>query len=286
MHQTFRTDGLKGDTCTAERIHPPEHDYLENTLASMEAAFRLGADIVELDVHPTTDGHFAVFHDWTLDCRTNGKGITREHTRAELQALDIGYGYTADGGKTFPFRGKGVGQMPTLDEVLAAFPDKRLLINIKSDDPDEGRLLADRLRRLPPVRRLRLMVYGGARPIEALQAALPEIRVMSRSSLKSCLVRYLAVGWAGIMPAACRHTLLLVPVSHAHWLWGWPDRFLKRMRAAGTEVFALGTWSGGDFSTGIDDAAELGKLPAGFSGGIWTNRIDRIAPLTAAARSP
>ena len=30
----------------------------------------------------------------------------RDKTLAELQALDIGYGYTADGGKTFPFRGR------------------------------------------------------------------------------------------------------------------------------------------------------------------------------------
>ncbi len=42
----------------------------------------------------------------------------------ELQALDIGYGYTADGGKTFPFRGKGINLMPTLDEVLNHFPDR------------------------------------------------------------------------------------------------------------------------------------------------------------------
>ena len=27
----------------------------------------------------------------------------------ELQRLDVGYGYTSDGGETFPFRGSGVG---------------------------------------------------------------------------------------------------------------------------------------------------------------------------------
>ena len=48
----------------------------------MEAAFGAGADIVEFDVHPTTDGAFVVFHDWTVDCRTNGNGVTRSHTLA------------------------------------------------------------------------------------------------------------------------------------------------------------------------------------------------------------
>jgi glycerophosphoryl diester phosphodiesterase len=74
----------------------------------MRAAFNKGADMVEFDVQPTTDGQFAVFHDWTLNCRTNGAGVTRDHTMKELKALDVGYGYTADGGKTYPFRGKGV----------------------------------------------------------------------------------------------------------------------------------------------------------------------------------
>jgi glycerophosphoryl diester phosphodiesterase len=117
---------------------PSTHQYLENTISSMRAGFTIGADIVELDVHPTTDGEFAVFHDWTLDCRTDGRGVTREHSMAYLKKLDIGHGYTADGGKTFPFRGKGIGLMPTLTEVLATFPEQRLLINVKSRDPSEG----------------------------------------------------------------------------------------------------------------------------------------------------
>ena len=124
LHQTFSTEGLTGDTCTASRIDPPSHPFLENTIAGIKAAFDLGASTVEIDVHPTTDGQLAVFHDWTLDCRTDGHGVTRAHSLAELKKLDIGYGYTADGGKTFPFRGRGVGLMPSLTDVLDAFPEQ------------------------------------------------------------------------------------------------------------------------------------------------------------------
>lgn len=81
-----RTD-LQNDTCTAERMLPTDHDYLENTIPSMKAAFELGADVVEIDVHPTTDGQFAVFHDWTLDCRTDGHGDARDHAMTELKTL-------------------------------------------------------------------------------------------------------------------------------------------------------------------------------------------------------
>lgn len=278
LAQTFPADGIKADTCTASRIHPPEHPYLENTIPSMEAAFQAGADIVELDIHPTTDGRFAVFHDWTLDCRTNGTGVTRRHTLAALKALDVGHGYTADGGKAFPFRGKGVGLMPSLDEVLDKFPGKRFLIHIKSNDPAEGEKLAEFLAGLPPARRDTLIVYGGNSPVDVVRERLPMLPAMTGRSVKDCLLRYLALGWSGYVPAACERSIVLVPINYVKWMWGWPDRFLDRMRAKGTEVFVLGPWDG-DFSRGIDNAAMLQRLPSGFRGGIWTNRIDRIAPL-------
>ena len=82
--QQFSREGVGRDTCTANRIEPPEHNYLENTVRSMQRAVFLGAVMIELDVHLTTDGQMVVFHDWTLDCRTDGKGVSREHSLAEL----------------------------------------------------------------------------------------------------------------------------------------------------------------------------------------------------------
>ena len=170
----------------------------------MRAGFAAGADIVELDVHPTTDGEFAVFHDWTLDCRTDGHGVTREHSMAYLKKLDIGHGYTADGGKTFPFRGKGIGLMPTLAEVLEAFPHARLLINVKSRDPSEGEKLAAVLNTLPAARRAQIMVYGGDEPVEVVRARMPDVRTVSRAAIKSCLLGYIGYGWSGVVPKACQ----------------------------------------------------------------------------------
>jgi glycerophosphoryl diester phosphodiesterase len=281
LHQTFSRFGLKSDTCTAARIDPPTHPHLENTLASMAAAFSVGADVVELDVHPTTDGAFVVFHDWTVDCRTNGTGVTRSHTLATLKALDIGFGYTADGGKTFPFRGKGVGLMPTLDEVLSAFPGKRFLIHVKSNEASEGEQLAAKLATLPAPRLADLIVYGGDAPVASFAASLPAVRSMSRSGLKSCVLGYVAIGWTGYVPSACHRSMVLLPTNYTAWLWGWPDRLLQRMRDVGTDVYVLGPWGGGEeFSRGIANERQFRRLPTGYSGGIWTNRIDRIAPMT------
>jgi len=286
LAQTFDLDGVTNDTCTATRIHAPAHPYLENTLASMEAAFRAGADIVEFDIHSTTDGHFAVFHDWTLDCRSDGKGVTREHSLAQLKALDIGYGYTADGGKSFPFRGKGTGLMPSLDEVLGTFPDHRFLIHIKSTDPREGEQLATRLSALSPARRERLIVYGGDLPVASFRERQPDMRAMSRASLMQCLLRYIAIGWTGYVPAACRHSLVLVPINAAPWLWNWPNGFLSRMTRAGSIVIVVGPYSRGEFSRGIDSEDDFRRLPTAFAGGIWTNRIDRLGPLLRSRTQP
>lgn len=281
LAQEFDRTGLTGETCTAERMLPPRHDYLENTIRSMEAAFAMGADALELDVHPTTDGQFAVFHDWTVDCRTEGTGETRSHTMAELKQLDIGYGYTADGGKSFPFRGTGIGQMPSLAEVMQRFSDKRFHINIKSNDAQEGKALATFLATLPVERRALLTVVGGEAPLASVKDALPKMRTLSKASLMRCLLRYEALGWSGYVPADCRGSTLLVPINVAPWLWGWPERFLERMEGAGTNVYLLGPYHGGGFSDGIDDPALLDRLPAGYSGGISTDQLDLIAPAMA-----
>src|SRR3712207_4306278 len=56
VHQPFSRDGLTHTSCTAAKSLPTTHRFIENTLPSIEAAFGHGADLVEIDVHPTTDG--------------------------------------------------------------------------------------------------------------------------------------------------------------------------------------------------------------------------------------
>ncbi len=277
LAQTFSFEGIDNNTCTAERIFSPEHSYLENTISSMEAAFDAGADIVELDIHPTIDGQFAVFHDWTLDCRTNGTGVTREHTMAELKSFDIGYGYTADNGNTYPFRGKGQGLMPSLDEVLSYFPDQSLLIHIKSNDSNEGLQLAHYLADLSQEQLSLLSVYGGDNPIAILKQQLPALRVMSKATMKDCLIPYFVTGWTGIMPSNCKNTQLHLPENIAPWVWGWPHKFVSRMENAGTRVILVA--GDGGFSEGFDQVKDVERLPDQYFGGIWTNRIDNVAPL-------
>ncbi|NLZ38752.1 MAG: glycerophosphodiester phosphodiesterase [Firmicutes bacterium] len=276
LAQTFPMEGLTADTNTAAIIYEPEHPYLENTIASMQAAFAAGADIVELDIQLTKDGQFAVFHDWLLDYRTNGSGAVREYTLKELKQLDIGYGYTADNGRTYPFRGKGVGLMPALEEVLAAFPEQELLLHLKSEDKEAGEKLADYLSTLPTDRLKLLSVYGADGPIAVLQERLPDLRVMSKATMKRALLSYLLIGWTGYIPRSLRNTQLHLPINYACFLWGWPHRFVQRMDTVNTRIIIVN--GSGKWSEGFDTKEDLQKLPKDYSGGIWTNRIDIIAP--------
>jgi glycerophosphoryl diester phosphodiesterase len=71
----------------------------------------------------------------------------------------------------------------------------------------------------------------------------------------------------------------MVPINVAPWLWGWPNRFQQRMNEAGSRIILLGPYSSGDFGTsGIDDLELLKDVPSGFSGFVWTNRIELLGP--------
>jgi len=276
MAQTFSMEGIEWDTCTAKRINQPEHPYIENTIPSIEAAFEAGADRVEFDIKRTKDNQFAVFHDFELSCRTDGAGAPADYTMEELKKLDVGYGYTADNGQSFPFRGKGVGMMPSMAEVLAQFPEKEFLIHIKSNDAKDGELLAKYLGELSEEQQKLITVYGDNEPIEILQAEMPELRMMSMDTMKSCMIPYLLLGWTGYIPGNCENSQIHLPEKYARFIWGWPDKFLQRMDSVNTKVVIVA--GDGNWSEGFDQKVDLERLPANFFGEIWTNRIEAIAP--------
>ena len=230
VHHTYPTEGLGRDTCTADRIHPPIHGFIENTLASMAEAVRLGADVIEIDVHPTTDGDFAVFHDWTLECRTEAEGVTRDQRMTYLRTLDVGYGYTADGGRTYPLRGKGIGMIPSLDDVLDAFPDTVFMINVKSNDRTEADRLHAYLERRDE-RGDRLTFFAGERPAAGLRELRPNARIATKAILKDCMQAYMLTGWTGRVPPTCHDTSIFLPATVAPFVWGWPDRSWSEWKA-------------------------------------------------------
>jgi len=90
------------------RGHEPE-----NTLRSVRRALEMGADGIEIDVH-CLEGELVVIHDNSLNRTTNGSGLLRRHTLAEVRLLDAGK----------------LERIPLLREVLDTV-DRRALVNIE-----------------------------------------------------------------------------------------------------------------------------------------------------------
>jgi glycerophosphoryl diester phosphodiesterase len=86
----------------------------ENTLLSFVTALKLGAQMIELDIHETLDGHLVCIHDGTVDRTTDGTGTVSEMDLQELRQLDAGFGE----------------KIPLLSEVLD-MARGRLIVNIE-----------------------------------------------------------------------------------------------------------------------------------------------------------
>ena len=104
----------------------------ENTLAAFEIAVSLGYGYLETDAHISCDGVLVAFHDERLDRVTDRVGAIAELGIAEVEAADAGYAFSPDGGRSFPFRARGL-CIPRLEEVLARWPAVRINIDPKAD---------------------------------------------------------------------------------------------------------------------------------------------------------
>jgi glycerophosphoryl diester phosphodiesterase len=117
----------------------------ENTLFAFKRAADLGVDVIETDVHATSDGVLVVIHDANVERTTDGSGLVSEMTFEDLKKLDAGYRFSPDGGKTFPFRQSGI-TVPTLLEVFTALPKMKFNIEPKQQTPSLVKPLCQMLR--------------------------------------------------------------------------------------------------------------------------------------------
>lgn len=109
-------------------------EYPENSIPSFRRAIEHGADVIETDVHMSLDRRVVITHDPT-GYRMAGKNVQINRcSLAEIQSWDIGHGFI-DSNRKKPFIGKGI-NMPSFDEVLAAFPTTPFNVDIKQTHPN------------------------------------------------------------------------------------------------------------------------------------------------------
>jgi glycerophosphoryl diester phosphodiesterase len=131
-----------------------------NTLYALKTARAKGSEVLEIDVHATADRELVVLHDATVDRTTNGTGRVDQMTLAQIKALDAAYWFvpgcgTCHGRPAADYTLRGLAtsdrkkvragtpgkfepndfRIPTLREVLRAFPDELINIEIKASAP-------------------------------------------------------------------------------------------------------------------------------------------------------
>ena len=136
-----------------------EDEFPSNTRYAFKRATRAGADMLELDVGVTKDDQVVVMHDTTVDRVTNGHGTVASKTLRQIRRLDGAYWFAAGDDayrhdrarRAYRFRGVATGErrppegfkrrdfrVPTLREVLRAFPRTPINIEIKGRTPEEA----------------------------------------------------------------------------------------------------------------------------------------------------
>jgi glycerophosphoryl diester phosphodiesterase len=178
-----------------------EAELPSNTMYAFRKAVAAGADMLELDVSPTSDGVLVVMHDWTVDRTTDGTGYLTDLTLAQVRALDAAYnfvpGRNAVSGlpsRRYPLRGVRTGdrrpprgftredfRVPTLREVLRAFPHTPINIEIKGRDDDPAQFLRNAellAAELEGTRRRDLIVASFSQPaVNRFHELVPDVAV-------------------------------------------------------------------------------------------------------------
>jgi glycerophosphoryl diester phosphodiesterase len=135
-----------------------EDEFPSNTMYAFRRALRVGADMLELDIGVSRDGHVVVMHDTSVDRTTNAHGYIKDFKLAQLERLDNAYWFAAGDDayrhdrarRAYKLRGIATGRrrpprgfraadfrIPTLARVLRAFPHTPINIEIKGRDRAE-----------------------------------------------------------------------------------------------------------------------------------------------------
>jgi len=147
----------------------------ENTLRSVKKALELGADMVEVDVRASRDGHIVVMHDAMVDRTTNGKGYVKDMTLKELKRLNAGLGEHIPTLQEVAELMRGKAQLVV--EIKVPRTEKKVLQIIKENELDRQTLITSfyhpvlkRVKELKP--NIRTGAIIASRPMKPAQLAL------------------------------------------------------------------------------------------------------------------
>lgn len=231
----------------------------ENTLEAFRGAIELGCTHLETDVHLSRDGELVVMHDARLERTTNGSGLVRDHTYAELARLDAGHHFSPEG-RSHPWRGRAV-RIPRLREVFELSPSVRVNVEMKHVDGGMPRALFDFIE--AHALHDRILVASAGCALGREFRALARGRVATSASAREVLAFWLAARarLARLLPL--EYDALQVPPRHSG-LTVITEAFV---RAAHARKLHVHVWT-------IDEPAEMRRLVSLGVDAIMTDRPD------------
>ena len=270
---------IDSDTpCPSARIsHLQPHNFIANSVVAINFARSRRASKVEVIVRPTADGRLVLFGDAMLDCRTDGEGAVSDHPLEYLEQLDIGHGLTHDG-ENFALRGRGVGLMPSVATMLDQAGDGGIIYNFADDDPAQADMLVREYELAGEEMGDGVIVTGAPALLRRIGERFPEARLLDVAAAEACFDRYMRIGWIGRVPAECSGGFISVPLNRQWMIWGWPNRFNARMRAADIMPMIVRANNGDATLSGLETFDEISDVPQDFRGMLWLTDIDTMGP--------
>ncbi len=225
----------------------------ENSLLAFAHALAVGASHLETDVHASADGVAMVAHDADLSRVAGRPQRVSDLVAAELGRLDLGHAQ----------------HMSTLAETLAAFPEARFNIDLKSADAVTPAVDAIRAARAHD--RVLLTSFSERRRRAAL-AQLPEVATSASGPRFAAALLAAVVHGGPFVRAALRGLhAVQIPIRALGLDTVSPAR-IRAFHAAGVEVHV---WT-------INDETEMRRLFALGVDGIVTDRADRAVQVVGA----
>ena len=236
----------------------------ENTLYAFQQAAALGVDVLETDIHASADGVIMVSHNPTVNETTDGQGAISSMTLARLKLLDAGYRWTNDGGQTFPFRAQGI-TIPTFEETVLAFPQLRINVDIKQDQPSIVEPFIQLLRRLNCLERVMVGSFHD-QELARFRRDCPQVAT-SAGVAETRLFFFLSqVGLTGLLRPAYRAFQVPEYAENFHLV---TPRFIRAAHARGLEVHV---WT-------VDEVQDMQRLIAWGVDGLISDYPDRLMEL-------
>ncbi|MGG2395646.1 glycerophosphodiester phosphodiesterase [Pseudomonas sp. SH1-B] len=236
----------------------------ENTLFAFERASTLGVDMLEMDLHLSQDAQLVVIHDETLERTTNGEGQVAHYSLAELQALDAGYNWTADGGQSYPYRGQGT-RIASLAEVFEQFPLIPKILEIKVADVGMEAVLCEMLAAYDQLDRVIVGSFH-ERSLTRFRQLCPEV---ATSAGPISVRMLLALNWLGLSDLLSpSYAVLQIPQQHNGLTIATP----RLIRNAQTRGLHVQLWT-------INEQPDMRNLLQMGSNGLITDYPDRALQL-------